>query len=132
MSKSRLALDWLGATRLRAAGSTGLRDWQSGLDLQPRSGSTSPCGPGEGSTPAPTDSGEHMHNHHARLSQALTEQRMTDRREQAPMRWGVAQTRRFAGARRGRPVGTDSPGCWQLIPWPAAAEHPSRRPHGVS
>jgi hypothetical protein len=35
MSKSRLALDWLGATRLRAAGSTGLRDWQSGLDLQP-------------------------------------------------------------------------------------------------
>jgi hypothetical protein len=70
-----------------------------------------------------------MHNQHAGLSQALAEQLMTDRREPASHALGVASARRVAGARRGRPVGTDTPGCWQLIRPAVTAEQPSRRPH---
>jgi hypothetical protein len=69
-----------------------------------------------------------MTNQHAGLSQALAEQHITQRREQA------THARLARGARlphrRKRWTGR---GWWQLARWPAvAAERPTHRPHSVS
>jgi hypothetical protein len=69
-----------------------------------------------------------MHNQHAGLSQALAEQRMTERREQA------AHARLGRGSRTpGRPRRSRAPR-WLAAPWsPAVAgEQSARRPHRVS
>jgi hypothetical protein len=70
-----------------------------------------------------------MHNQHAGLSQALAEQHITQRREQA------AHARLGLGA---RPPGRRrrsraAHGWWQLARWPAVAtQQPARRPHRAS
>jgi hypothetical protein len=69
-----------------------------------------------------------MHNQHAGLSQALAEQRMTERRQQA------AHARLGRAARPpGRPRRSRAPR-WLAAPrWPAVAgEQPARRSHSVS
>jgi hypothetical protein len=69
-----------------------------------------------------------MTNQHAGLSQALAEQRMTERREQA------AYARLSAGARLPRRRKRwAARGWWQLARWPSvAAEQPVQRPHSAS
>jgi hypothetical protein len=71
-----------------------------------------------------------MHNQHAGLSQALAEQRMTDRRERAShaLGRGIGPPLRRRPSRAPR-WDWHPGGCWQPIWWPAAAEPPSRRPH---
>jgi len=69
-----------------------------------------------------------MNNQHAGLSQALAEQRMTERRQQA------AQARLAGGA---RPPGRRrrsraARGWWQLARWPAAAAQPGHHSYSVS
>ena len=69
-----------------------------------------------------------MNNQHAGLSQALAEQRITERREQA------AHARLSRGAhlarRRKRWAAR---GWWQLARWPAVAtQQPARRPHSIN
>jgi len=70
-----------------------------------------------------------MTNQHAELSQLLTEQRITERRQQA------AQARLGRGP---RPPGRRhrsraARGWWQLARWPAVAtKQPAHRPHNVS
>jgi hypothetical protein len=69
-----------------------------------------------------------MNNQHAGLSQALAEQRITERREQA------AHARLAAGARppRRRHSSRAARGWWQLARWPAVAtEQPVQRPHSA-
>jgi hypothetical protein len=70
-----------------------------------------------------------MHNQHAGLSQALAEQRITERRAQAAhARLGLGA--RPPGRRRRSRVAR---GWWQLARWPAVAvEQPARRPHSIS
>ena len=63
-----------------------------------------------------------MHNQHAGLSQALAEQRMTERREQAahaPEPWHRPADP--LASVQGAPLGMTTRGCWQLIRWPAVA-----------
>ena len=70
-----------------------------------------------------------MHNQQAGLSQALADQRITERQEQA------AHVRMGRGA---RPPGRRrwsraARGWWQLARWPAVAtQQPAHRPHRVS
>jgi hypothetical protein len=69
-----------------------------------------------------------MHNQHAGLSQALAEQRMTERREQAAHARLLHQAR--PPRRRKRWVARR---WWQLARWPAiATDQPVRRPHSTS
>ena len=69
-----------------------------------------------------------MNNQHAGLSQALAEQRITERREQA------AHARLAGGARPPRRRKRwAAPGWWQLARWPnVAAEQPVRRAQRAS
>jgi hypothetical protein len=69
-----------------------------------------------------------MNNQHAGLSQALAEQRITERREQA------AHARLAAGARPPRRRKRwAARGWWQLARWPTvASEQPVQRPHSTS
>jgi hypothetical protein len=68
-----------------------------------------------------------MHNQHAGLSQALAEQRIAERHEQA------AHARLAGGARLPRRRRRwASRGWWSLARWPAvAAEQPARHPHSA-
>jgi len=69
-----------------------------------------------------------MHNQHAELSQALAEQRITERRQQS------AHVRLAGSARPPRRRKRwAARGWWQLARWPAVAtDQPVRRPHRVS
>ena len=70
-----------------------------------------------------------MHNQHAGLSQALAEQRITERHEQA------AHARLLRGARPSRRRGARwaARRWWQLARWPAVAtQQPARHPSSVS
>jgi hypothetical protein len=70
-----------------------------------------------------------MNNQHAGLSQALAEQRITERRQQA------AHARLVRGARppRRRHRRWTVRGWWQLARWPAVAtDQPVSRPQGSS
>jgi hypothetical protein len=69
-----------------------------------------------------------MNNQHAGLSQALADQRITERREQASQARLGRGTRPPGRQRRSRAAR----GWWQLARWPAVAtEQPARRPHSV-
>jgi hypothetical protein len=70
-----------------------------------------------------------MHNQHAGLSQALAEQRITERREQA-----AAHARLAGGARLPRRRRRwASRGWWQLARWPGVAtDQPIQGPQRVS
>jgi hypothetical protein len=85
------------------------------------------------SQPATTDAAElregmrSMHNQHAGLSQALADQRITERHQQA------AHARLVDGARppRRRRRWTDR-SWWRLARWPGvAADRPADRPHSA-
>jgi hypothetical protein len=70
-----------------------------------------------------------MNNQHAGLSQALAEQRIAERRQQA------AHARLVGGARppHRRRRSWVPRRWWQLARWPAiAAEQPAHRPHNAS
>jgi hypothetical protein len=70
-----------------------------------------------------------MNNQHAGLSQALAEQHITERREQA------AHARLAGSARppRRRHSSRAARGWWQLARWPTVAtEQPVHRPHSAS
>jgi hypothetical protein len=69
-----------------------------------------------------------MHNQHAGLSQALAEQRITERRDQAD------QARLAGGARAlRRRRSRASRGWWQLARWPGVAtDQPADHPHSAS
>ena len=70
-----------------------------------------------------------MNNQHAGLSQALAEQRIAERRQQA------THARLVGGARppRRRRRAWVPRRWWQLARWPAiAAEQPAHRPHSAS
>jgi len=70
-----------------------------------------------------------MNNQHAGLSQALADQRITERREQAAQARLGRGTRPPGRQRRSRAAR----GWWQLARWPAvAAEQPTHRPNSVS
>jgi hypothetical protein len=70
-----------------------------------------------------------MHNQHAGLSQALAEQRITERRERAAHA-RLAGGGRSPRRRRGSPAAR---GWWQLARWPrVAAEQPAPGPYSVS
>jgi hypothetical protein len=75
------------------------------------------------------EEGEDMHNQHAGLSQALAEQRLTERPQQA------THARLVRGARlpRRRHRRWAAHGSWQPARWPAvAADQPVSRPHSSS
>jgi hypothetical protein len=86
------------------------------------------------SQPATTDAAElregmsSMHNQHAGLSQALADQRITERREQAD------HTRLAGGARLPRRRRSRARrGWWQWSWWlGVAADQPADRPHSAS
>jgi hypothetical protein len=69
-----------------------------------------------------------MHNQHAGLSQALADQRITERHEQA------AHARLVGDARLPRRRRRTGRGWWRLAPrWlDVAANQPANRPHGAS
>jgi hypothetical protein len=70
-----------------------------------------------------------MNNQHAGLSQALAEQRIIERRQQA----AHAQLGRGARPPRRRRRRWAARGWWQLARWPAVVTNqPTRRPHSVS
>jgi hypothetical protein len=70
-----------------------------------------------------------MHNQHAGLSQALADQRITERHQQADQARlaGDARPSRRRWRRTGR-------GWWRLAPWwlDVAADRPADRPHSAS
>jgi hypothetical protein len=70
-----------------------------------------------------------MNNQHAGLSQALADQRITERLEQAAHARLGRGTRPAGRRRRSRAAR----GWWQLARWPAVAtKQPTHRPHRVS
>jgi hypothetical protein len=70
-----------------------------------------------------------MNNQHAGLSQALADQRITERHEQA----AHARLRRAARPPRRRRTRWAARRWWQLAPWPAVATNqPTRHPHSAS
>jgi hypothetical protein len=69
-----------------------------------------------------------MHNQHAGLSQALAEQHITQRRQQAAHARLLREARPPRQRRRWA-----ARGWWRLARWPVVAAHqPARRPHSVS